>query len=410
MVENSNQQNFGDNFGGDTGHSVDFGQQNSAGSTSAYTGPTTPSHSQSYTYYSTVGPTTPSHSQSYGYYSTVQTPGHTSVSPSHGYSQGHTTSTGPSVIPTPQTQQPPIPPGYNTFSPLAVHHSIPKFSGYMHEDAMKFIHEFTSYLLLANVDTNSPQAIAAFHLNLQGPALVWFQGLDALTMSTWDRIKTAFYDQFCSVECNTPQRLAEEAAYQNLKLSPTQLIEDYHAVIVMKGRRLGKTEADMVSKFVNGLPDNLAYFVRAGNNGTLTAALNAAKLGESYGYRSHAATASVNMISVAPNHEVHAIRELTDRIEQLEVSAMRTKNVPQQSQRPQRSCYRCGGLGHVQRRCNWTGNGPKLTTAKCQFCLQFGHEANQCTQVTMKSRTGSAVVCQLCKEKGHDAQSCPTLN
>ena len=42
MVVNSNQQNFGDNFGGDTGHSVDFGQENSAGSTSAYTGPTTP--------------------------------------------------------------------------------------------------------------------------------------------------------------------------------------------------------------------------------------------------------------------------------------------------------------------------------------------------------------------------------
>ena len=34
------------------------------------------------------------------------------------------------------------------------------------------------------------------------------------------------------------------------------------------------------------------------------------------------------MISVAPNHEVHAIRELTGRIEQLEVSAMRTKNDP----------------------------------------------------------------------------------
>ncbi len=50
---------------------------------------------------------------------------------------------------------------------------IKKFSGYMTEDPTKFVDEFESYLTLSNVDSADPKAIAAFHLHLQGPALVW---------------------------------------------------------------------------------------------------------------------------------------------------------------------------------------------------------------------------------------------
>ena len=45
---------------------------------------------------------------------------YTSVSPSNGYGPGQTTSTGPSIIPTPKTQQPPTQPGYNTLSSSVV--------------------------------------------------------------------------------------------------------------------------------------------------------------------------------------------------------------------------------------------------------------------------------------------------
>ena len=115
---------------------------------------------------------------------------------------------------------------------------------------MKFIHEFTCTSYWPTLTLIRRRPLRYFTLIYKNLPLCGFKVLDALTMSTWDRIKTAFYDQFCSVECNTPQSLAEEAAYENLKLSPTQLVEDYHAVIVMKGWRLGKTEADLASQII----------------------------------------------------------------------------------------------------------------------------------------------------------------
>ena len=52
--------------------------------------------------------------------------------------------------------------------------TIQPFSRLMHEDAEKFLSEFESYLTLASTDT-STHAVAAFHLFLKGPALIWFK-------------------------------------------------------------------------------------------------------------------------------------------------------------------------------------------------------------------------------------------
>lgn len=58
------------------------------------------------------------------------------------------------------------------------------FSGFMHEDGNKFVREFSSYIVLAGIADQSDQAIASFHLRLQGPALVWFESLTELHKST----------------------------------------------------------------------------------------------------------------------------------------------------------------------------------------------------------------------------------
>ena len=52
-----------------------------------------------------------------------------------------------------------------------------------------------------------------------------------------------------------------------------------------KGRRVNKSQQEIVLKFIEGLPPQLAFFVRAGNPEDIKAALTAAKLGEAYGYR-----------------------------------------------------------------------------------------------------------------------------
>jgi hypothetical protein len=55
--------------------------------------------------------------------------------------------------------------------------SLPKFSGYTHEDAAKFLAEFDSYMTLQCPDIHhelsSARQIAAFHMHLPGPAQIW---------------------------------------------------------------------------------------------------------------------------------------------------------------------------------------------------------------------------------------------
>ena len=47
-----------------------------------------------------------------------------------------------------------------------------------------------------------------------------------------------------------------------------------------------KSDYEIMNKFIKGLPEKLAFFVRAGNRKGSADALSAAKMGEAYGYRS----------------------------------------------------------------------------------------------------------------------------
>ena len=52
------------------------------------------------------------------------------------------------------------------------------------------------------------------------------------------------------------------------------------------GKRLGKTDFDILHAFIAGLPERLAFFVRASKPGRHENALEMARSGEAYGYRS----------------------------------------------------------------------------------------------------------------------------
>lgn len=165
-------------------------------------------------------------------------------------------------------QPPPIVPDRRT---------IQQFSGFMHEDAEKFLAEFESYLTLASIETTSPRAVAAFHLFLMGPALIWFNNLTF--KDTWYAVKGAFVLEYCNI-IGSPALIAESVVFDNLRLCQSQAIEDFHASIMNKGQKLYKSEADMLNKFISGLPSQLAVFVRAGCVKSLREALQSAKIGE----------------------------------------------------------------------------------------------------------------------------------
>ena len=58
-------------------------------------------------------------------------------------------------------------------------------------------------------------------------------------------------------------------------------------MVLEKGTHLGKSDRDMSNKFINGLPSQLAFFVRASCIHNFRDALHSAKIGEAHGYRSH---------------------------------------------------------------------------------------------------------------------------
>ena len=98
---------------------------------------------------------------------------------------------------------------------------------------------------------------------------------------------------------NTPVILVETEQFSNLKLLPHQQLEDYYSQVLKKGRKLSKSDQEQLLMFIQGLPAQLAFFVRAGNPSDITSAMTAAKMGEAYGYRSNQVPDGSNMMTVA---------------------------------------------------------------------------------------------------------------
>lgn len=129
----------------------------------------------------------------------------------------------------------------------------------------------------------------------------------------------------------------------------------------------------MIHRFIEGLPDQLAFFIRASNVQSLRDALHMAK-----------------MNTAASNPK------------------------PRQTVSEQRSCYKCEGAGHLKSKCNWTGQGQKSMKTQCQLCYQLGDSAKYCRVNPLKKKLDESniqqeVKCQIC-EGSHTAKDCPQLN
>lgn len=278
---------------------------------------------------------------------------------------------------------------------------LKKFSGYMHEDGPKFLSEFESFLTLSGV-TDDERIIAAFHLHLKGPALIWYHTL--MTKDSWPAVKAEFQKEFGN-NINDPRLISEAAAFDNLKLSGTQAIEEFHSIVLEKGTRLGKTDRDMTNKFVNGLPSQLAFFIRAGRIDTFRDALHSAKIGEAHGYRVHTQVPSVPNPSDTPQLHV----PVPTQVNALTPATSEHQGRYRKPQPRSRVCYSCSGAGHFKSRCNWNGVGSPEPTVNCQLCLQKGHAAPSCKKLKTQTPKPNNI-CQLCASAGHTARECPSSN
>jgi hypothetical protein len=121
-------------------------------------------------------------------------------------------------------------------------------------------------------DGDDSRKLAAFHLHLQGPALTWSNGL--APGLDWDTIKQGFLDKYVTIGWQYPSVVIESESFQNMVLGQTQEIEDLYCQLMEKGKILSKPEEEIMLKFINGLPEKLAFDVRTSKPGNMSKALS----------------------------------------------------------------------------------------------------------------------------------------
>ena len=267
--------------------------------------------------------------------------------------------------------------------------ALRKFSGYPTEDPAKFLSDFEAYCKISRITDTDGRKVAAFQLHLQGPANTWYSCLDEDDKADWDNLVAAFELNYCA-ENNTPVLLVETEQFTNLKLLPHQQIEDYYSHILEKGKKLLKSDQELLLKFIQGLPAQLAFFVRAGNPSDINAAMTSAKMGEAYGYRLSPVPESSNLTvgtvaaahSSSDNQRINALEKsvqtLCSKLDSLLVQHERSGDNSPSIHERKRSCFACKGQGHIKRVCNWKQTRSANPIALCNICSQYGHAANDC--------------------------------
>lgn len=303
-----------------------------------------------------------------------------------------------------------------------------KFGGYPHENASIFLREFQSYAVLHKIDpADDCRILAAFHLNLTGPALTWFNSLQSECKRTWKNFLKQFHAHYIDLDWQHPTVFLESEIFHNMKLTKGQVLEDFYGQIVEKAQILKKEDHEILSQFIKGLPEKLAFFVRAGSHKDSASALAAAKMGEAYGYRNDENTllvAAAKPIASSEPKESWAkdlqkqVQDLTQVVSTLQLQTkpraasqqQKQSFVSQQQPRSPMLCYKCHAPRHISKFCNWNGQGRIDAKFQCQLCNQFGHTAMQCCQYNNFQNNSQESVhniqCQICSQFGHTASQC----
>jgi hypothetical protein len=137
-----------------------------------------------------------------------------------------------------------------------------------------------------------------------------------------------------------------------------------------KGQLLTKPDHEVMAKFINGLPEKFAYYVRTNKPKDSSEALTIAKTGEAYKYREPQLTISAALAS-NPSEMDNIKTQMTQLTElvkymytnlRVNSQSKRASDAKQpfqntaaySTQHRSYTCFKCNGTGHVKRK-NVTG-------------------------------------------------------
>ena len=267
--------------------------------------------------------------------------------------------------------------------------ALPRFSGLSSSiNPRKFMEDFEDYCTLFKIK-QVEQILALFSLHLDHEAQWWYHDLPPDQKDTWEHCKEAFTDRYIEKNTlNSPDFLHTTNIFDTMQLSSHQDLTTYYYTLKDKATTLQKSDTDLLNRFIDGLPQDLAFFVRCGNPATPEAALTAARNGEAHGYRGTVSspTKSVNTIKHSPNTQ-DTVAELSNQVKQLteQVTRLSTRH---QNTRPQHNPYRGPQYRPPHQQQGPRGRnffeGPRYRgpppnhQVKCQLCLSWGHSARVC--------------------------------
>ena len=153
--------------------------------------------------------------------------------------------------------------------------TLPRFSGLADEDANAWLAKFKMYMEIDNYENHDACVIVFAYLD--DVAFQWYQALDESIRNDLVALKSAFTERF--VRC-VPRWLMEQT-FASRKQGQMESINTYVTSLRRLCSQLGKSDNDLLEKFILGLRPSLKRYVIGQNPSSMKQAETLARLGES---------------------------------------------------------------------------------------------------------------------------------
>ena len=253
-----------------------------------------------------------------------------------------------------------------------------KYSGNAHDDLDSFIDRFKDYATLR--DYNAAKAVLALNSIIDGHARVFLNTIGETERDSVVKIQALLKANFEGASW----RWGIESQLLIRKQQLAESLDSYASDIMLWGKQIKKSDAELSSLFIRGLLPAIRAFVLSKQPETFRNALDAARLAVSVQRTAEEAvpsltplnlnsqpSASANAIHTSLDSITGLVANISNRLDQLERKEYKPIGNPdpyinhnpnpnpnvnydqRSNQRPVRSitCWRCGNRGHRWIRC-----------------------------------------------------------